>query len=270
MDSKPEDDGRWALVTGASSGIGKALAFELAAHGFNLYLTARDSQILGAVAADCAGRFGIRTHTHSADLASEAEVEELVATLAAAPRFEFLANNAGFALRGPFLATRLDREVAMLRVQLAAMLKLTRAVLPGMVDRRSGHILNVASVYSFSPVPNQAVYGACKAFLLSFSVALREELKDSGVTVTALCPGVTQTEFRTRAGIPEKNAARGATAAHVARIAVRRSLQGDAVVIPGVANRLFVFLVRHVPASFLPLLIRLINDWRGVNAQNRS
>ena len=271
MLSKPEAGEKWALITGASSGIGKALACELAARGYHLFLTARNPAALEQVAADCAREFGVRTETHPADLSDPAAVESLAGAVAGSPHpFGFLVNNAGFGVRGSFLNTDAGAELDMLEVQLAAMLKLTKAVAPGMTARKAGHILNVGSVYSFSPVPNQAVYGACKAFLFAFSAALREELKGTGVTVTALCPGVTQTEFRARAGIPEKSRASGATADEVARAAVRRTLRGDAVIIPGFANRLFVFLARHAPLRLMPRLMSFINDVRGVNLPKPS
>jgi len=257
----------WALVTGASSGIGKALARAFATKGYHVFLTARNEQALQRVASDCAKEFNIRTRTFAADLSDLNAVDALIAACADARyRFAVLANNAGFGVRGPFLETNLDAELRMLGVQLAAMLKLTKAVTPGMLARKSGHILNVASVYSFSPVPYQTVYGACKAFVLSFSAALREELKGTGVTVTALCPGVTQSEFRARAGIPEKKKGAGATAREVAEIAARRTLKGDALVIPGLANLLFVFLARHAPLSIFPRFMTAINNVRGVNA----
>jgi uncharacterized protein len=185
---------KWALITGASSGIGKALAFELGAKGYHLFLTARNQAALEQVAADCVKRFQVRTRTHPAELADPQAVDALIVALSGPQySFELLVNNAGFGLQGDFLTTPLDQELAMVSVQLDAMMKLTKAVVPGMVARGRGSILNVASVYSFAPVPYQAAYGACKAFVWSFSAALREELKRTGVTLTVLCPGVTQT-----------------------------------------------------------------------------
>src|SRR5262249_51462596 len=129
--------------------------------------------------------------------------------------------------------------------------------------RHSGHILNVASVYSFSPVPFQSVYAACKAFLLSFSSALENELKGTGVTVTVFCPGVTQTEFRSRAGIGQKRTDTGMSADNAARIAYLATMRGKHIVVPGVVNRLFVFFARLLPEGFVPPLVRYINRQRG-------
>ena len=257
---------KWALITGASSGIGKALAFEFAAHGYNLFLTARNEEALRKVAADCSRKFNVETEIRPADLSHLEAADNLVQALSAAPlEVDILVNNAGFGVHGEFRESDIDQELSMLNVQLAATMKLTKALLPGMVARKNGRILNVASVYSFAPVPFQAVYSACKAFMLSFSAALREELRGTGVTVTVLCPGTTQTEFRARAGIAEKNKSAGVTAQSVAQIAARQTLAGKHLVVPGFANRLFVFLARRLPFAVVPRVVRLINNARGVN-----
>lgn len=260
-------DDKWALITGASSGIGKALAHAFAARDYNLLLVARNDLSLRQVTADCGAQFQVATEAYPADLSDLRAVDALIGRLSAAGRrFEILVNNAGFGVQGEFRSTTLERELELLNLQLATMLKLTKALLPGMVSRGSGRILNVASLYSFAPVPYQSVYAASKAFLMSFSVALAEELRGTGVTVTALCPGVTQTEFRARAGIGERSRGAGATAASVAETAARRTLKGDLLVVPGaVVNRFFVFMSRHLPVAVVPRLMRLINKRRGVN-----
>ena len=150
-----------------------------------------------------------------------------------------------------------------MNVQLTAALKLTKAVLPAMAGRRSGRILNVASVYSFAPVPYQSIYAACKAFLLSFSSSLQSELKGTGVSVTVFCPGVTQTKFRSRAGIREKRKNSGMTAAAAARIAYVETLRGRHIVVPGFINRAFVLFAKLVPAATMTSLVRFINRRRG-------
>ena len=258
---------KWALITGASSGIGKALALEFASRGFNLFLTARNQESLQEVAAECGRKFKIETKIHLADLSRPEVVDDLVRTLSAiGNEIEILVNNAGFGVQGEFVVTELDQELKMLNVQLAAMLKLTKALLPSMIARKGGRILNVASVYSFAPVPFQAVYSACKAFMLSFSASLGEELKGTGVTVTVLCPGTTQTEFRARAGITEKNKSAGVSAETVAQIAARHTLRGKRLVVPGFFSRLFVIFARRLPFVVVPRLVRFINNARGVNA----
>jgi short-subunit dehydrogenase len=257
---------KWALITGASSGIGKAVAFELAGRGYNLFLTSWDEEPLRQTAADFHQQFNVETRAYVADLTRRESVDGLMQALFAPPiEIEILVNNAGFGVGGEFLKTDLARELDLVNLQLVATLKLTKAVLPQMVARKKGRILNVASVYSFAPVPFQAVYSACKAFLLTFSESLRGELKGTGVTVTALCPGTVRTEFRSRAGIAHRNQAAGATPEAVAKIAVRQTLRGKHLAVPGFTSKVFVFFARRLPVSVVPRIVRYINSIRGVN-----
>ena len=259
-------DGNWAIITGASSGIGKALALEFARGGFHVLLTGRSNEALAQVARECTSQFHVSTEVIPADLSLPESTDELVATIAAKPRrYEVLVNNAGFGIHGDFSQTEIQNEIALVNVQLGAALKLAKAVLPGMVARRTGRILNVGSVYCYAPVPFQSVYSACKAFLLSFSAAIRDELSATGVTVTVFCPGVTQTEFRSRAGIAEKDRNSGMTAEAAARIAYQETMRGKAVVIPGLANRLFVCVAKLMPSSLFTGIVRYINRQRGLS-----
>jgi uncharacterized protein len=255
---------KWAIITGASSGIGRALALEFARGGFHVLLSGRNKESLAQLARDCASRFHVSTEVVPADLSLPESTQELLAAIAGKPgRYEVLVNNAGFGVHGDFSQTEIENEIALVNVQLGATLKLTKAVLPGMIARRSGRILNVGSVYCYAPVPLQSVYSACKAFLLSFSAAIRSELSATGVTVTVFCPGITQTEFRSRAGIAEKDSNSGMTAEAAARIAYRETMRGKAVVIPGLANRLFVCLAKLLPNSSFTGIVRYINRKRG-------
>ncbi len=255
---------KWAIITGASSGIGKALAFEFAAGGFNVFLTARNEAALTEVAEECSGKYHVETEVVAADLACMDQIDTLITAITSKPRrFEVLVNNAGFGIHGDFASTDIDHNIQLVNVQLTAALKLTKAVLPSMIERRSGKILNVASVYSFSPVPFQSVYGACKTFLLSFSSSLQNELQGTGVTVTVFCPGVTQTEFRSRAGIGQKRKKSGMTARAAAQVAYMETLRGTHVVVPGFLNRLYVFLAQHLPVGTVPSIVRFINRQRG-------
>ncbi len=257
-------DAQWVVITGASSGIGRALAFEFADGGFNVFLAGRNEARLGEVAAACSSKHQVETEVVSADLSRGEGLDRLIARLEAEPhRYEVLVNNAGFGVHGDFASTSIEENVELLNLQLTAALRLTRALLPAMLSRRSGRILNVASVYSFSPVPFQSVYAASKAFLFSFSQSLRSELGGTGVTVTVFCPGVTQTEFRSRAGIAEKRRDSGMTAEAAARIAYEETLRGRHLVVPGLINRLFVLVTRLLPAGTLPGVIRFINRRRG-------
>jgi uncharacterized protein len=256
--------GNWAVITGASSGIGKALAYEFAAGGFNLMLIGRNEGALTRVAGECSTRHKVEAESFIADLSRTESVAALITAIAAKPRqYEVLVNNAGFGIHGDFAATDIDQNIQLINVQLTAALRLTKALLPSMIARRSGRILNIASVYSFSPVPMQSVYSACKAFLLSFSSALQNELAGTGVTVTVFCPGITQTEFRSRAGIREKNKESGMPAEAAARIAYVETLRGKHIVVPGFLNRLYVFVAQLLPSSTMPSLIRFINRQRG-------
>jgi len=255
--------GRWAIITGASSGIGKALAFEFGAGGFNLLLVARNEAALTEVAAQCHQKYGIETEVIVADLSCANSVESVIEAVSQPRRYEVLVNNAGFGIHGDFASGDIESNIQLLNVQLTAALRLTRAVLPAMVERRSGRLLNVASVYSFSPVPFQSVYAACKAFLLSFSSALQNELRGTGVTVTVFCPGVTQTEFRSRAGIGQKHEHSGVTAEAAARIAYVETMRGKQIVVPGFVNRVYVLVSRLLPVQVVPGIIRFINRQRG-------
>ncbi len=258
-----DDDARWAVITGASSGIGRALALEFAAGGFNVVLTGRDRNALDGVAAECA-RLKAATHVVAADLSEPGGVDPLVGALAAARRrYEVLVNNAGFGIHGDFASSPIDDNLGLVNLQVHAALRLTRTLLPGMIRRGSGRILNVASVYSFAPVPLQSVYAASKAFLLSFSQSLGNELAGTGVTVTCFCPGVTRTAFRSRAGIAEKRPDAGMSAETAARIACTATLRGRPIVVPGVVNRVFVLAARMLPPGLTAPLVRFINRRRG-------
>jgi uncharacterized protein len=259
-------DGRWAIVTGASSGIGKALASEFASAGFNILLTGRNEAALAEAAAECTRKFQVVTEIVSADLSRLESIDRLITAIAAKPRrIEVLVNNAGFGIHGDFASSDLNQELQLLNVQLAAALKLTKAVIPSMVAARSGRILNVASVYGFAPVPFQSVYSACKAFLLSFSMSLRNELDGTGVTVTVFCPGITQSEFRNRAGIADKRRSSGMTAEAAAHTAFTETMRGKDIVVPGFLNRLFVFTSRLLPGGFFAKVVKRINRVRGLS-----
>ena len=226
-------------------------------------MTARNEIALRKIADECEQKFGIKSEIFAADLADENSTNKLVEAVSER-KFDVLVNNAGFAVKGDFIETNIIDELKMLNVQLAALLKLTKAVLPEMIRQQSGNILNIASVYSFAPVPKQSVYSASKSFILNFSSALQNEIKDSGVNIAVVCPGITQTEFRTRAGITEKKES-GMTAEKVAEISFRGMLNRKQIVVPGWQNKLFVYLARHLSPAFFTKITRLINNSRGVN-----
>lgn len=258
---------RWAIITGASSGIGKALAFEFARNDFNLFLTARNESALREIAEECQRKFSVETEIFSADLAVESSTEDLIKAVSNR-KFDVLVNNAGFGIKGDFAETDLDEELKMLNVQIIALLKLTKTVLPSMLKAKTGKILNIASVYSFAPVPKQSVYSASKAFILNFSSALQNELKDTDINATVVCPGITQTEFRRRVGIKdEKNV--GMTAETVAEIAFAAMMRGKHVVVPGLQNKVFAFLSKTLPNDLMTEVVRFINNRRGINKERK-
>jgi short-subunit dehydrogenase len=257
-------ESKWAIITGASSGIGRSVAREFSAGGFHVLLTGRNQDALAQVARECASEFRVQTETVCADLSDPKAADDLIAAIQNKHReYGVLVNNAGFGVHGKFSETNVANELDLLNVQLAAAIKLTKAVLPGMIARNNGRILNIGSVYCYAPVPFQSVYSACKAFLLSFSAAIRSELSGTGITVTVFCPGITQTEFRKRAGIGEKDKSYGMSAEDAARIAFRATMQGKAVVIPGLPNKIFVFVAKLMPTSTFTGIVRYINRLRG-------
>lgn len=256
MPSRPR-----ALVTGASSGIGRALAQRLAKGGYDLVLCGRDAAQLRAAQRACQD-LGAKSDIVLADLSLPGAVARVYESLDHRS-LEVLVNNAGFTVHGDFSETDLKDEIAMIAVHVGAVLELTKLVLPGMLERGRGRILNVGSVYSFAPVPHQAVYGASKAFLLSFSDSLWAELRGSGVSVTALCPGVTRTEFRARAGVSTKRMS-GMSAEEVAECGYRGMMAGCRLVVPGLLNKLFVFVARRIPSGAIPALTGVISRFRGL------
>jgi len=235
---------RTCLVTGASSGIGEEIAGLLAARGLGITLVARTESKLRTLADLLVARHGVRVEVLATDLADAGARAGLPARVEALGlSVNVLVNNAGFSTLGPVYRSDPDRELAMIRTDVEAVVHLCSLFTPGMVERRSGCILNVASTAAFQPVPGQAGYGASKAFVLSYSHAIREELRSHGVSVTALCPGPVATGFAEAAGIdPEEMA--GAMpkvfwvpVAEVAEVGVRGMDDNRAVAIPGLPNK---------------------------------
>ena len=262
----PPPELRTALITGASSGIGLALAHEFAAHGHDLVLVARHEERLAQLAAELTARHGCRATVLPCDLTDPVATDALLAELVRQGiQVDVLVSNAGFAIKGAFATTDLAAETAMVELQLNALLRLAKALVPGMLGRGRGGLLTVASVYSFAPVAFQAVYGACKAFLLSFSEALASEGAGRGLKVTVLCPGSTRTEFRQRAGHPEEPpGGKGMAAERVAAAGYAGLMRGQRIVVPGTANRVFVALARVVPGAAITAVLRKINRYRGM------
>ena len=245
-----------ALVTGASSGIGVALAGELARRGHALILVARRADRLRDMAAEIGNEHGVRVEWISVDLTDAAERDRIPAEVASRGLVvDLLVNDAGMGTSGPFQELPIEREIQMVRLNVEALVAMCGAFLPGMVERGSGGILNVASVSGFMPVPQQATYSASKAFVLTFTEALTLDLHGTGVTATALCPGPVKTEFEgIIEGLPS---ALFVDPADVARKAIDALEHGRRTVVPGAFNKFNAVSGRYTPRKvFLPLARR--------------
>ena len=238
-----------ALVTGASAGLGVDFARQLAAKGKRLVLVARRKDRLDALVAELGNARAVE-----ADLSLPDAADRLMADLAThGEHVELLVNNAGFGLTGRFAELDGKRQREMIDLNCGALVELAHAVLPGMIDRKSGAILNVASTAAFQPGPGMAVYFATKAFVLSFSEALHEEVKKRGVIVSALCPGPTSTEFGAVAGFGPSNLLDkvAADSPAVVRAGLDGLEKGRAIVIPGLMNKATAQAHRFFPRSLV-------------------
>lgn len=244
----------WALVTGASSGIGSELAKVFAARGYHLVLVARDENRLKQLAEELRARHSIQAQALAKDLRSPAAPKDLFDALGDFP-ISILVNNAGFGVFGRFARESLQAQTDMMQVNMTALVQLTHRFLQPMLARGSGRILNVASTAAFQPGPMINIYYASKAFVYSFSCALAEELKGTGVSVTALCPGTTRTEFFTRARMRIARRWPMMDARKVAEIGFRGLMQGKRVVIPGIANKIASALARRAPTGLTSAII---------------
>jgi short-subunit dehydrogenase len=241
-----------ALITGASGGIGLELARRCAADGYDLVLVARSGDKLEALANRIGGS---RVQVVVADLATAEGAERVLAAVSAGgAEVDLLVNNAGVGLHGAFARTPIDRELAMIQLNIASLLQLTKGLLPGMLARGRGHVVNIASVAAYVPGPNQSVYYATKAFVRSFSDSLAAELRGTGVAVTAAYPGPVTSGFHTAAGVPPAGRLYRwfleppDTVAEAIWQAVRRRAPR---VVPGMRHRLLLGVVRLVPRGLV-------------------
>lgn len=253
------------LVTGASSGIGAEIARELASRGHGVTLVARRADRLEQLASDLSARHGIEASVIPCDLSDPAARAKLIADLEQGKSLSGLVNNAGFGGFGNVAEIDGDRQREMVELNVDAVVDLAVRVLPGMIERGNGAILNTASTAAFQPLPGVAVYGATKAFVLSFSEALSVELKGTGVSCTALCPGPVKTEFSQVAGSTGMEARLPdftiVSAEDVARQAVNGMQAGKRVVIPGLPNRVSALSGRFTPrALMLPVAKKMMEE----------
>jgi short-subunit dehydrogenase len=256
-----------ALITGASSGLGAEFARLFAADHCDLVLVARRRDRLEALAAELEAAHGVEAHVIVADLSQTADVASVVTEVERLGlAVTYLTNNAGFGVRGAFVGSEQERQLAMVSLNVSAPLALTRALLPAMVARGRGRILMISSAAGFSPGPYMATYHASKAFLNSFGEALSAELRKTGVTVTVSCPGRTATEFAAVAGERPGLLDRlmpGASAAAVAREAYEAMMAGRPLIVHGRANRVGIGLLRLTPRFVARTATALINRPRG-------
>ena len=263
-------DGCTALITGASAGIGREFARQLATRARTLVLVARREQPLNELRVELRNRNPqLNVHVRVVDLSDKAQIEELVRWLAQNKiDIDFLINNAGLGDYGPVATSDIERNNRIIQVNIAAVTFLTRQLLRQMIEKKRGAILNVSSSAGFLPIPGMTVYAATKAYVNSFTEALRAELHGSGVSVTALCPGPVHTEFGDVAKRPGREPERGPEFIYVsveqtARDALNAIEADKPLIIPGLFMKLGMFLVRIIPLSIFRLAWRL-----GARRQN--
>jgi short-subunit dehydrogenase len=248
-----------ALITGASSGIGLELARIFAREGYRVVLTARNQKRLEEIAEELRPA---DAQAIAIDLSLPGAPEEIHRKL---PRVDVLVNNAGFGVFGKFAENSLAEELNMMQLNMTALVILTKLYLPAMMAAGSGKIMNVASTAAFQPGPLMALYYATKAFVLSFSEAIANELEGTGVTITALCPGPTASEFQERAKMQNSGLVKGRKAMDartVAEAGYQALMAGKTVVIPGLGNKLLAQSIRFSPRSMVTKIVRRMQEER--------
>lgn len=251
-----------ALITGASNGIGLELARIHASKGDNLILVARSTEKLQALKAELEQKHSVTVHVIGKDLsvpdAAKAVYDE---TTAMNIKVDYLINNAGFGDYGMFVDNNWDKEAQMLQLNMTALTQMTKLYLQDMVKRGSGRIMNVASTGAFQPAPCMAVYCATKAYVLSFSEAVNDEVSDKGVSITALCPGATTTGFEAAADMGDSNLFKGAmvaSAKSVAEYGYKAMMKGKSVAVHGWMNYIMVNASRFVPRNLVVKIARKV------------
>jgi len=250
---------RTALITGASSGIGAAFARRLARDGYNLLLHGRREHLLQKLCHDLQGQNGVRAEYLLAELSDPGETRRLEERIRETEDLEMVVNNAGYSTLRAFHEEDIEGQLALIRVHIDACVRFSHAAIPGMLERRKGDIINVASVAAYTPAPGSLTYCATKSYLVSFSESLHLELRDHGIRVQALCPGFTTTDFHSRLGIdtsarafrhfmaPEK----------VVEVSLKGLKRGTVICVPGLQNKFAVQAVRIFPRPLYYALARL-------------
>lgn len=254
------------LITGVSGGIGKELADRFAKDGHNIVLVARSEGKILELAQEYQNKYGIQATVIAKDVAATGVPMEIFNELKEKEIVvDYLVNNAGFGLFGTFMETDMEQEINMIDVNIKALTVMTKLFLPGMIKRGHGGVLNVASLVGFFPGPMMSVYYATKAYVLSFTEALENEISGTGVTVTALCPGLTSTGFVDRSGMGASKMVKGVImeASQVAEEGYRGFLRGQTLIMPGARNRLIAFMPRLLPRKLMTRIIRFSQDRTG-------
>lgn len=262
-----------ALITGASSGIGYEFALLFARSGYDLVLVGRNRAALNALGAKVAEEFGCAAEVCAKDLSAQGAADELVRDLdGKGIEVDALVNDAGFAIQGSFVENDVAPLLSMLQVNIVTLTHLTRLILPGMVGRGRGRVLNMASIGAFMPGPLMAAYFASKAYVLSLSEALANELQGTGVTVTALCPGPTRSKFALRARLTDTKAFRGTLmeAAEVAHEGFDAMMKGKAVAIAGFKHRMQLLPTPLVPRRLLAYFARQYHETRPMSGHGAA
>lgn len=254
-----------ALVTGGNTGIGLELSRLFAADGYDLILVARDEKRLAEAKSELESKHGIKVETLAADLAEVDAVSKLQSAVGGRlGDLQALVNNAGFGRSGAFAETKVEQDVAMVQVNITALLHLTRLVVPGMIERKKGYILNVGSSAGFQPGPFMATYYATKAFVNSFSMALNAELEGTGVHVSCLCPGPVETNFASRAGNDASKLFKQRVAIvspqDVAKAGYDAVMSNKSFVVPGVFNKIALASQRLVPRFVVTGMVKNLNQ----------
>jgi short-subunit dehydrogenase len=255
------------LITGASSGIGYEFAKRFAKEQYNIVAVARSENKLQALKEELEAQYGIQVWIYKKDLSNQDEVSALYKEIKKENiTIDILINNAGFGLFGEFTETNLDEELNMIDLNIKTLTHLTKLVVVDMVKRNKGKILNVASTAAFQPGPLMAVYYATKAYVLSFTEALENELKGTNVTVSALCPGPTATGFAGRANLGQSKLFKsvGVMNVHqVVEVGYDGLLKGKTIIIPGLKNRLLTIGIRFLPRKMVTSIVRKVQEREG-------
>lgn len=266
MENKQENRQKTVLITGSAHGIGYQLAYIFARHSYNLVLIDKDAEKLRTIADDFINRLGISVKILVKDLSISTSPEEIFNELQTAGiKIDVLVNNAGIGTYGVFSETNLTQELKLLQINIVSLTHLTKLFLKDMINQGYGKILNVASVAAFQPGPLMAVYFASKAYVLSFSEAIANELEGTGVTVTALCPGPTASKFQKSAAMEESKIShvnRMMTTESVAKIGYDSLMANKTIAIPGIRNQILARSVRFAPRNIVTKIVRSMHELR--------